>query len=1236
MKRFLYRLSLLLGILSVILGGLLFSVTGNRWLWDVARSALPALQGNIIRGHLGSNSGITLQNIGWKKEGFCFYANKLTVRWEWKELFLGSLSFTNIELSKPVITVDSQQSKLDEQIYKKESAESFRLFLPFDLNIQSLLIDTLSVRSPDISLVTGRMSLALILDKKEGLMIDQARISHPVIHVLTSELSGTKETFSLPPEMNLPLALDIKTLMFKDMEINYFGGSQAVSSAVFQVKASGSQVQLFRSDVIGEQGSLSIAGHIDLHNDYPLNINSRFLPNETFLNGQLKEEILNLKVRGSLKKLIWSMQASGPADVQLSGWVFPLEENTPFYLKAHWRDIRWPMQGEESVIDSKEGRLTVSGKLDHYQVDLSLQADMSNRAALTTELRATGGQNYLTVNHWHTCVNEGTIDNPGTLSWEKGVSWAGQLVLQGINPVVINQQLQGSINGTLDYELKWVASGWQFALPRIHLDGQYGQSPFSVHGDLQGNSRQNWMTKSLQLSVGNNQLVAQGGLINQQWQASVLLEGKQLAQVYPELEGALNGSLRVSGHKNNPALTFFLDSPQVSYDQTSATGFHAQGKWGLGSAASGNMTAGVQSVTQNHWQWKKIALGLSGALHDHRLSLNIDKGPVAGVIKVQGGWKDHCWQGTVHEVVLNTLIGQWQLDQTVGMVLGNRQLSLSEQQWSSGKTRFIVDRAELTAQSGHAGFILSGFDTATLPAVLLPEGMGWQTQVSAKGQLNWQEGELPLLQLTAETSEGVLQVADIRKNYQTLGIELNINQHQATGKIRFQSDALGSASSQIAIEDIRGGRRIQGQWNIDHFLLSTVQPFIPEVESLNGQLSSHGTVAGSVDKPLLYGSVIIAMKELSTETDVLSLSDAVLNMDLKGFQGKLSGYMRAGGEKSSINVQGYLNWLSMPIKGMLSLRGQSVKVAWPSFGEARVNPDLNLEFGSELRLRGEILVPWARIRIKSLPKKAVKLSDDVVMVDPEKKEHSDKRIGESDDDLFPLRMNVKIVLGHDVSIHAYGLKTRLEDGVDLVVNSDELLQVRGTVRLVEGSYNSFGQDLQITEGKIFFSGSATNPFLSVEAIRNPDNTEDDVTVGIRVSSSVNNPDWVLFSDPSLPQDEQLSYLFRGRGLKDDSSDSNALQAMLVGMGIGRIGDSFSEVGEVLGIHDLVLDTEGSGSDTRVTLSGYVAPKIFVQYGVGVFNSLDELRIRYELLPCLFLQAVSGLNQTLDVLYRFTL
>ncbi len=150
----------------------------------------------------------------------------------------------------------------------------------------------------------------------------------------------------------------------------------------------------------------------------------------------------------------------------------------------------------------------------------------------------------------------------------------------------------------------------------------------------------------------------------------------------------------------------------------------------------------------------------------------------------------------------------------------------------------------------------------------------------------------------------------------------------------------------------------------------------------------------------------------------------------------------------------------------------------------------------------------------------------------------------------------------------------------------------GEVNLRDGTYRSFAQELVIRKGQILFNGPADQPYLAIEAIRDPNNVEDDVIAGIRVSGPADEPTVEIFSDPAMPQQNALSYLLRGKNLDTESSGGGSGDAMttaLISMGLAKSGQLVGNVGEAFGVQDLALDTTGSGDDSQVTISGYIAP-----------------------------------------------
>lgn len=281
-----------------------------------------------------------------------------------------------------------------------------------------------------------------------------------------------------------------------------------------------------------------------------------------------------------------------------------------------------------------------------------------------------------------------------------------------------------------------------------------------------------------------------------------------------------------------------------------------------------------------------------------------------------------------------------------------------------------------------------------------------------------------------------------------------------------------------------------------------------------------------------------------------------------------------------------------------------------------------------MTLDGKIDVPTAKIAVSTLPETAVGVSSDEVMLD----RHMVPKVKKTAS--IPIDSHLTVHIGDKVWIDAFGLKARLTGDLKVTQNRKRGLGLNGQVNVEDGRFHAYGQDLTVTQGQVLFSGAPDRPQLNIEAIRNPDSIEDNVTAGIRVTGNAQRPKVSVFSEPILSQQAALSYLLRGQGLSASTDDNAMLTSLLIGLGVSQTGSIVGAIGDAVGIRDLGIDTAGVGDSSQVVVSGYILPGLQLKYGVGIFDSLATITLRYRLLPSLYVEAISGVNQVFDVLYSF--
>ncbi len=94
--------------------------------------------------------------------------------------------------------------------------------------------------------------------------------------------------------------------------------------------------------------------------------------------------------------------------------------------------------------------------------------------------------------------------------------------------------------------------------------------------------------------------------------------------------------------------------------------------------------------------------------------------------------------------------------------------------------------------------------------------------------------------------------------------------------------------------------------------------------------------------------------------------------------------------------------------------------------------------------------------------------------------------------------------------------------------------------------------------------------------------------------------------------------------------------MALSMGSTVLNQSsvFNSLNQLPGINSIELSAEGSDEDTTATIGGYLGQRIYLSYGVGLYEPINVLTARLYLKTRLWLEVVSSLENSLDLYYSF--
>lgn len=437
-------------------------------------------------------------------------------------------------------------------------------------------------------------------------------------------------------------------------------------------------------------------------------------------------------------------------------------------------------------------------------------------------------------------------------------------------------------------------------------------------------------------------------------------------------------------------------------------------------------------------------------------------------------------------------------------------------------------------------------------------------------------------------------------------------------------------------------RTHSGQFKIDNLILSPLQRFIPSVEKLSGAVLGNVSFDGLLLEPELNGELLINDIELVIDNYPYPITNFNQKITIANKKAEIEGELELGAGNAD-----YTGTLTMFTDEQLfdfegELIGAGMQLAFGK-NEMLASPSLKIAVNpNKFSLQGEVTIPNAQIGIEELPKSAKSPSLDTIIIGRE-----------APAPIIPIGLDINVRVRLDprklkrVTINALDLEASLEGDVrvQVVQKQDPQTQVfspletyvYGSINVLKGSYEAYGQNLQIRSGSIFFNGAPSLPQFDITAVRNPLNTADNVVAGLRISGNPVVPKVELFSQPSMIQARQLSYLILGTDIDGGKGNANDVMLVnaLVNFGVGNSENGINKFGQSLGFDSLNLQTAGQGSNTQVQLTGRLSDNIQLTYGVGLFDQASEVILRYQLLPQLYLEATSGATSAVDLFYEWT-
>lgn len=388
--------------------------------------------------------------------------------------------------------------------------------------------------------------------------------------------------------------------------------------------------------------------------------------------------------------------------------------------------------------------------------------------------------------------------------------------------------------------------------------------------------------------------------------------------------------------------------------------------------------------------------------------------------------------------------------------------------------------------------------------------------------------------------------------------------------------------------------------------LAFLAALTPEVTRAAGRLDAAVQLAGSLGAPVVTGSATVADGAVALVTPELNVANVALRIepqDAAAEQFSLRGSASSGG--GSLELAGTVDLAGAEPALALAVNGQDFLLSNTAQARLWASPALQLAFAdNRLKVTGAVVVPRAELRLKQFPPSAVVASEDAVVL------RNDEA---ADAAALAVDARVKVTLGDAVTFQGFGLSAGFTGQLEVRQRAGEQPFGRGEINILDGRYRAYGQNLAIERGRAIWADTPiAEPGVDLRAFRKP---RAGILVGVQARGPLSAPRTSLFSEPAMPESDQLSYLVLGRPMEDNaSSEQSLLSQAALALGI-RGGNFLSEqFGGKLGVDQIGIETEaGAGADQAAFVVGkYLSPKLYVSYGLGLLDAVSRIKLEYLL------------------------
>jgi translocation and assembly module TamB len=914
--------------------------------------------------------------------------------------------------------------------------------------------------------------------------------------------------------------------------------------------------------------------------------------------------------------------------LSVTGTVQVVDGGPALDLAGEWTDFRWPLGAAKPAFTSPRGSARLQGTRP-WKVEGQGDVLADPLPVFHAKLLGALSNESLQVQRADLELLRGTATLAGEVRWNPRETWQISGAVHNVDTSQLRPDLPGRLSLKLDAN-GTLGDRAELDVAFRDVSGQLrGQKASGTGQILRTADNDAWQFKGVDLRFGKTHLVLNGNL-GATPDLGFTVDADDLSIIDPDARGQVTARGRYARQQGHLLLQLKAKGTGFEWHGSELAGLDADVNIEPASDGKTEGTVELSGLKYGERVLQSARLELEGTNAAQRLTLGLVAEPLRISVTAAGTVHDNLWMGQFQAFdilsdspakdarhIKLTLQAPAPVQFSANSLL-TRDLCLMGEQ----------ERLCVSAQRDASSAWNASFSAESLPLHMLTAGLS--QDITYDGTLNV-DGKAAGAKGRATTGEFHAQLRDAllrqllengREEKMALGtgrVDLVATQDAYDAKVSLDAGASGNIRGELSGQrtgDDWPDYTVKGSLVASTDALGVLDIFVGSIDRASGRLNTNVSVTGTLGKPEINGQLQLRDAQIDVYQINLALRDLSLDAKLNAENLEISAQSRFGDGTAKFN--GNLAWRNREPYGALHVEGERLRVVNVPEGRIEASPKLDFKLaGRRIDATGEVLIPYARLEPADLTNAVLASNDEVLVgtppVDPNKR--------------WIVASNLKLVLGDQVNINAFGLTARLGGAITVRSDEGQITRGQGELNIVEGKFVALGRRLDIERGRLLFSnGPVNDPGIDLRAQKE----FPDIVAGVNVRGTLRSQRMTFFSEPAIPQQQIATLILAGGSLASvqSSSGSNAQRSALLAQGGAILAQQY---GSKVGIEDVGIETDLK-DDTSLVFGRYLSDKLYISYGISLAEAINTVKLRYTIGDRWTVKTESGKAQSADLEY----